>query len=157
MSAIRLKIFNAQSHHPKVLASCLDLLFTANNQLVYELIISSNGIATARRMVDLHVLINCLPHGLAYHENCLNVADSNEKSGGITKLCRDGTAPQKVITNNQCAVAHAVAFDGPNLIFTDRKRNLVKQLTPNGKVTAISGNGELNTASGKSPSSRHQW
>ena len=60
-----------------------------------------------------------------------------------------------MITNNQCAVAHAVAFDGPNLIFTDRKRNLVKQLTPNGKVTAISGNGELNTASGKSPSSSH--
>ena len=44
MSPIRLKIVNAQIHHPKVLASCLDLLFTAKNQSVYELTISSNGI-----------------------------------------------------------------------------------------------------------------
>ena len=79
----------------------------------------------------------------------------HSESGGITKFCLDGTAPQKVITNDQCAVAHGVAFDGPNLIFTDRKRNLVKQLTPNGEVTVISGNGELKTASGKSLSSSH--
>ena len=79
----------------------------------------------------------------------------HSESGGITKFCLAGTAPQKVITNNQCAVAHGVAFDGPNLIFTDRKRNLVKQLTPNGEVTVISGNGELKTASGKSLSSSH--
>ena len=79
----------------------------------------------------------------------------HSESGGITKFCLDGTAPQKVITNDQCAVAHGVAFDGPNLVFTDRKRNLVKQLTPNGEVTVISGNGELKTASGKSRSSSH--
>ena len=156
MSAVRLKIVNAQIQNPKVLASCLDLLFAANNKSVYELTISSNGIAfqaTARRIVDLPM--NCIPHGLAYHENCLYVADSNEESGGITKFCLDGTAPQKVITNNQCAVAHGLAFDGPNLIFSDRKRNLVKQLTPSGEVTVISGNGELKTASGKATSSSH--
>lgn len=71
------------------------------------------------------------------------------------KFCLDGMEPQKVITNNQCAVAHGVAFDGSNLIFTDRKWNMVKQLTSNGEVTIISGTGELKTASGKSPSSSH--
>ena len=44
----------------------------------------------------------------------------HSESGGITKFCLDGT--KKVITNDQCAVV--VAFDGPNLVFTDRKRNL---------------------------------
>ena len=154
MLVIRLKIVNAQIHHPKVLASCLDLLFTANNQSVYELTISGIAFqATARRIKDLPM--NCLPHGLPYHESCFYVADLNEESGGKTKLCLDGIVPQKEITNNQCAVTHGVAVDGLNLIFTDRKRNLVKQLTPNGEVTVISGNGELKTASGKSPSSSH--
>lgn len=94
-SAMSLRIVNSQQiDRPKVLTSCADLLFTANNQAVYKYCITSNGIifeATARRIVDLP--INCIPHGLGFNGNCLFVADSNIESGGILKLLLDGTAP----------------------------------------------------------------
>ena len=60
-----------------------------------------------------------------------------------------------MITNYQCVVAYGVAFDGAIDIFTDRKRNQVKQLTPTGEVSVILGNGQLKTASGRSSSSSH--
>lgn len=51
-----------------------------------------------------------------WRENCLFVADSNIESGGMIKLCLDGTAPQKLIANDKCSVVHGKAFDGHNLI-----------------------------------------
>ena len=124
-SAIRLRIVNSQIDRPKVLTSFADLPFTANNQAVYELCITSNGIifeARARQIVDLPV--NCIPHRLGFYENCLFVADSNIESGGILKLSLDKTAPQKLIANDKCGVAHGIAFIGDNVIFTDRKCNI---------------------------------